>query len=339
MKCFQISWFFRLVIIQSNDITNGLQVQTPSRGVLRKHCRGLGWLSPPNPHSFSMPTPKVRSWCFTSFKDELKLAEDDQAFRYCIAATEICPDTNRRHFQGYLELHSPQRLGRVQRIIGDAVCHCEPRRGSREQARDYCRNLPPKVGYISHTEYGIWRPGQGARCDLSEAKASVDNGLSYDEFQDRYYSISARYPRWVENYFARRLYHASRAWRNIETKLFWGPTGTGKTRKAIEDAGIDDLYIMPVPHSGVVWFNDYRGQKSLLIDEFYGQVRYSFLLRLLDGHPMMLQVKGSFTYANWTTVYITSNKSWDEWYTTVPNVDALERRITQQILFPLALAP
>ena len=284
-----------------------------------------------------MPTCKIRSWCFTSFENELKINQDDPSFRYCIIADEKCPESGRLHKQGYLELSRPQRLSYVQRLIGDRVAHFERRRGSRTQARDYCRD-PEKDGYLRHQEYGCWRVQQGSRSDLAHAKSAIAEGISKDDFYNQHYKIVARYPRWVDTMFARRLRKQSRHFRKVVCKVYWGQTGTGKTKKVWEEAK-DDLYVLPLSQNGTHWWDGYEGESNLLIDDFYGGIKYSHLLRILDGHPIMLPVKRSFTFPVYTTVYLTSNTSWDEWYTNVPNVSALRRRITSITHFADLVAP
>ena len=98
----------------------------------------------------------------------------------------------------------------------------------------------------------------------------------------------------------------------------------GKT-SYVHDTHGDDVYVFDDYRNG--WWDGYSGQSVLLIDEFYGNIAYSTFLKLLDGYQIRLNIKGSFTYAKWTTVFITSNQHPKDWY---PNglTDAMNRRIT-----------
>jgi len=85
-------------------------------------------------------------------------------------------------------------------------------------------------------------------------------------------------------------------------------------------------------------FDGYEGQKEILIDDFYGNIKLNFLLKILDGHKLRINIKGGHRYALWNKVYITSNTQVDEWYQTImltnPKLkDALDRRITKTIQF------
>lgn len=121
----------------------------------------------------------------------------------------------------------------------------------------------------------------------------------------------------------------SRPFRKLEVIVHWGETGTGKTRTAYEEGAF-----MWNP-SSPEWWDGYAGEEIILIDEFYGQLKPARLLKLLDGYQCRLPVKGGFTYAKWTKVYITSNVRFDEWYKNIPNevLKALRRRITKVIEF------
>lgn len=68
----------------------------------------------------------------------------------------------------------------------------------------------------------------------------------------------------------------------------------------------------------------------ILFDDFYGQIKLGVMLRLLDHYICRLPVKGAFSYANWTTVYITSNVHPDDLYPDAPERarQAFRRRIT-----------
>lgn len=112
-------------------------------------------------------------------------------------------------------------------------------------------------------------------------------------------------------------------------RCLWGNTGTGKTRYAVERGAFK---WSPPSDTTKEWWDGYAGEKSILIDEFYGQMKPSRLQELLDGYMCRMDIKGSHTYAMYDTVYITSNVSPDEWYgDNVPQEvkNSLKRRLTK----------
>ena len=36
-------------------------------------------------------------------------------------------------------------------------------------------------------------------------------------------------------------------------------------------------------HISELWFDEYKGKGTIVIDDFYGNIEYDYLLRLLDG--------------------------------------------------------
>lgn len=111
-------------------------------------------------------------------------------------------------------------------------------------------------------------------------------------------------------------------------EIYWGDSGTGKSRKAVEEN--PGAYIMTKPNgNNTVWFDGYEGQETIIFDEFYGWVQYDLLLRILDRYPLRLQVKGGFVECSATKFIFTSNKSWVDWYPNVQDTSALERRIRE----------
>ena len=113
-----------------------------------------------------------RRWCFTLNNPE----RDDLVFpdnvRYAVWQRES-GEQGTEHLQGYFELAKPQRLSWCKNVIPRA--HFEIARGTRDQARDYCRKSDTRVA--GPFEFGEWKNGgQGSRTDLNAVKALIDDG-------------------------------------------------------------------------------------------------------------------------------------------------------------------
>lgn len=108
-------------------------------------------------------------------------------------------------------------------------------------------------------------------------------------------------------------------------KVFWGKTGTGKSRTAWEEAS---LLAYPKDPNSKFW-DGYRGQENVVIDEFRGVIGISHLLRWLDRYPLLVEVKGSSVVCCAKAVWITSNLHPKDWYPDLDilTVDALLRRL------------
>jgi len=92
-----------------------------------------------------------------------------------------------------------------------------------------------------------------------------------------------------------------------------------------------DCYFVTPTSTGQLWFDGYDGQDVVIFDDFYGGLPLPYMLRLLDGYPMRLPIKGGHTYAKWTKVYLTSNVPPTEWYQDPDG--AFARRIHEVVEF------
>lgn len=100
------------------------------------------------------------------------------------------------------------------------------------------------------------------------------------------------------------------------TFVYWGATGLGKSRRAWAEGGLDAYPKIP----STKFWDGYRGQEHVIIDEFRGAVSIEHLLRWLDRYPVLVEIKGSAVPLVAKKVWITSNLPPEKWY---PDLDAL----------------
>lgn len=268
------------------------------------------------------PSSVARRWQFTNFKfDNIELEtfceaglESETALRYICFGDETCPDTGRRHMQGYAELHRPMRGSSVQKLLArlgcDPKCHIEVARAHREANLSYCR----KEGTFH--EAGSWKAGgQGARCDLLPAIEFAKTAPTAWDLIEQFPIEFCKYSRGLDRIRVLAAKRAARHYRPIEVHVLWGDPGTRKTDRT----GLNrDHDVFSVACGDTFPFDNYDGEGTIVFDDFYGQLRCADMLSWCNGQYGAVTIKHGAAYRAWTKVYITSNTAPDTWYPNVP---------------------
>lgn len=107
------------------------------------------------------------------------------------------------HFQGYVEFRTRRTLAAAKRLLGQERAHLERRRGTRNQAIDYCKKEESRVS--GPWEHGQSSSRQGRRTDIDEFKSWFDERVrTREECIDEFPGVYARYPRFVSELLERR---------------------------------------------------------------------------------------------------------------------------------------
>lgn len=257
----------------------------------------------------------AKNWCITYNNYEQECLQfNPETDQYMVCGLEI-GEKNTPHIQGYIQLKKRTTLKSLKRRFPKH--HLEVARGSPKQNVEYCT----KDGK-SH-EHGELLKGQGARSDLTALKNEIDAGTSYERIRELDYGYALRYQRAIKNDI--EYCRKPRSW-PTELYIYWGATGTGKTRKAFES------YPEAYWKTRGEWWDDYEGHETVIIDEFYGWLPISEMLRLCDRYPMQVPVKGGFRKFVAKRIIITSNVRYTEWWPSIEKTGAVflafERRIT-----------
>ncbi|AUW34327.1 replication-associated protein [Sagusvirus crownis] len=113
--------------------------------------------------------------------------------------------------------------------------------------------------------------------------------------------------------------------------VYWGASGTGKSRRAWDESG-PDAY--PKDPNTKFW-DGYCGQASVVVDEFKGRVDLSHILRWCDRYPVCVENKGGGVVCRARRITFTSNVDWRRWWpdATEEELRAFRRRCTSIVHF------
>lgn len=268
--------------------------------------------------------PQAKHWVFTinNFTEEnvetLKVIANDPNTGYIVFGREA-GENGTPHLQGYIAFKRKLRRNQVRSKLPSNTW-LEQSKGNPKQASEYCK----KDG--DYEEFGQCPGGSGTRNNLKQLQSDIKDGKTIEEIRTEHFGLYLRYSRVIHGLV---LINAKRRDWVTEVLVYWGPTGTGKTRRVYQEAGDEPIYV----HPGGMWFDGYEGQEIVLFDDFGGsEFKLTYLLKLLDRYPMSVPVKGGFVNFAPKKVYITSNHASEWWY---PNAftrhqEALQRRITSE---------
>lgn len=247
---------------------------------------------------------------------------DWEGVQYCIWQLEK-GENGTPHLQGYVVMKKRSRLSAMKKL--DPTAHWEVRKGTHQQAVDYCKKEETRIG-------GPWEigavKGQGTRSDLLAVKDMLDSGRPMREVATTHFGVFTKYYKGFNEYL--KLTGKPREG-PVTVTVYYGPSGTGKTRRAAWEAGVDAYWLAP-PNvfQGSVWWDGYDGETTVVIDEFYGWIPREQMLRICDRYPLMVQTKGGNKHLRATRFIITSNVNPSEWWPR-KGLGAMERRLTEQV--------
>lgn len=271
-----------------------------------------------------MSSVQARHWVFTVNNPQGDIYPEEWSdCRYACWVLEM-GESGTPHFQGYVEFSKPKRRSAVSRCLPHA--YLAPRERSREAARAYAMKKSP--GFMDGPwEFGSFEAGgAGRRNDLKVVQAALDAGTSMEQIARDHFSQWVKYG----NAFARyQTMVAPPRMSEVTVEVIIGPTGTGKTRSAM------DRYPNAFIKEADKWWDGYTGQDVVVWDEFKGCYPWTRLLRCIDRYPYQAEVKGGYVAMRATTFIFTSNSLPYDWYDgTKFHLDALYRRVSKWVWMP-----
>jgi len=309
-------------------------------GAKRPHIYEDWLLVLPSPHllhfyknvKVEVKMPKYTDYCFTYHLQHTPDQEDKRKPRWdkttmlsLTYQTEICPTTQKEHFQGFIQFKIPYSIKDAQKQIGLGKVHLEQRCGSVQQAYNYCQKLDSRKPGSEPQHYNIlgepaWthsrQPGQHWRVQviqyhLKQGKCLQD--LTDDPHVGDYAIGRIRADFQVcsppQSYSGTRHSYA-----------VYGPGGTGKSELIkgvayrLQNKYNWSTYTYSNPSYDKIWFEDYRGEEIMLIHEYKGSFPFEYFKQLIDHGALSLPYKGGSRKSNIHLILIASNYPPCHWY-------------------------
>lgn len=234
---------------------------------------------------------RLRRWCFTinNYSEEEILAVKNLDCDYVICGAEV-GENGTPHLQGYAEFDKANSLKKIQQMLGGRA-HLAAAKGSGAQNKVYCS----KEGKVF--EKGKMKE-PGKRNDIARIREMVkDGGRMRDIIEEASGYQAMRGAELMMKYISPDRKEAP------EVKWYWGKSGSGKTRTAVEEAGEDTW----MSSRNLKWWDGYDGHENVIIDDFRGDFcTFHELLRILDRYPFRVEVKGGSRMLMAKKIWITA---------------------------------
>lgn len=265
----------------------------------------------------------------------LTLLIKSESIVYGIMGVERGTRNDRLHIQGFIQ--ATKKTGDVwwAKHINDLIGkypHVKTRVGAPSDLKSYIEEPEKHEKPPSYAIYqiGTFEPGRASALPFRTLVEHVKSKkITFNELKEQYTAEYLIHYRQFDR-LQRMLLPKKRQFEK-EVHYLYGPSGTGKSRKAFEMAnlhGDGDYYCWSLEEDG----QSYNGEGTIIFDDFRGEVPYSTLLRLLDRYPFSIRIKGDTAILNQATLIIfTSDRHFSELYPgeTWESRKQLERRITK----------
>lgn len=286
---------------------------------------------PTKTNLLNMPSKQYKYYILTVPKDKwTPYTTLPEELSYVSGQNEISSGTNYDHWQIVIYFKKPITVSGAKKWFGLKEAHFEATRS--DAARKYCSKSDTSVEG-SWFMFGKLPARKNDKTDWAIVKEQAQSGKLDDIDADVF----------VRNYFSLKRIakdYASAPYRkNVKVNVFCGVTGSGKSHRAFEEA--EKLGKYYVKSSTTKWWDGYRGEEVVIIDEFRGLIGIEHMLKWLDRYPCYVEEKGGNLPLMATTFYICSNLVPRAWYDNLDlnTVDALERRLNNVVLFKEAYVP
>jgi hypothetical protein len=245
-----------------------------------------------------MTQKRTRNWCFTvnnpEENEELAYKEWED-LRYIVFQRERGAN-NTVHIQGYVQFKKPKRLSALKKLHKRA--HWEVSRGTPKEASDYCKKADTRLEGTTFFEFGTMSEGSGQRTDLLQVQERIKKGANMNEIAEEFFKEWVKYNKSFEKYAL--MIQPRRTWKT-EVYYLYGKPGSGKTWFVNETS--KEAFFKPANE----WWDGYDGISDVVLDDFYGWLKWKTLLEIMDRYKCSVEVKGSTINFAAKRLFITSN--------------------------------
>ncbi len=280
-------------------------------------------------------TSRMRNVCFTMnnptqaekefLSDLVELGMPSPGIRYMVFQEEE-GESGTKHIQGYVEFLENHRFRHVKFMLTGSRTHgihLERRRGTPKEAADYCKKFSSRVDGGIAGEGGVMSKSMPDK--LSNVILAVVEGDSAADIQQDFPLMYMMNRDKIHVAVIDRMGKRHLTPSKSNVYIFVGPSGSGKSTTAWTE--YPDAFKGVWPTGKRWWWPNYKGESTVIFDEFRETLSYQQMLALFDIHPMSIEFKGGNTENVSKKIILTTIRDPKDWYRNVSDKTELERRI------------
>lgn len=265
-------------------------------------------------------TPRYRAWCFTlnNYTDADILKLEALECKYIVWGKEKGAEGT-LHLQGYVSFKETIELKRAKKRVGKR-CHLEASKGNSVQNFEYCTK---EGDFVERGTRPLTQQEKGSKGlefwkNVKDAAVSGDlDKIDEKTYVNMYKTLVAI----KKDHMVKPLPLSS-----TTGEWWYGPSGTGKSRKARET--YPDAYIK----GNNKWWDGYRGEPVVIIEDVdkFNVAMGGDLKRWCDHYSFPAEVKGGGMNIRPERIIITSQYKIEEIWDDQATQDALLRRCSMR---------
>ncbi len=234
---------------------------------------------------------------------------------YLIMQHEAGTKQEGHHIQGFITMATKKRPGPLGALfqLNPNSFQVMKKNSTPQKNRAYCTDDTKRIKDTVFFEYGTVPGAEAPKLDTfidlvksQGLKRAID-------------SDPATYVRHCNglqqlDYFYKKQKTEGRIERPVTVYTVWGDPGSGKSWFA-RNFDTESTYPLPDIEKGSrLNIDGYNMQRTLIIEDYQGEIPYRSLLKMLDVYEADFNTKGAYCPANWNYVIITANMHPCRWY-------------------------
>lgn len=267
--------------------------------------------------------PGAKRYAFTLFRDTPPVF-DSKYMKYLCYGRELCPDTQRVHYQAFVSFWKQTRISAIKKISDLKTAHFEVARGTVEENIAYCSKDGDFCCHGIIPEEQSDAGAQKNKADWEGYRELAKKG----KFDDIPAVVSIRFFNNLQKiwlYDRNIRVPATLAPGSVSGLWLHGPPGVGKShwaRTYFADGGVYDKSLNK-------WWDNYVDQDTVILDDLdpFHKCLGNLLKRWADLYVFPAEIKGAVLQLRPAVVVVTSNYSIaDIWPEDILLQEALQRR-------------